>query len=272
MAHLPGVLQALLDWHLDVVTIPGWHTRGSATFNPHGVILHHDASSVQSGEWGALKIIVNGRPGIPGPLSQFQLARTGRVALVACGRANHAGVGSWPGIGGNSTCWGIEAANNGVGEPWPDVQVAAYTTLVRALADFSAFDLLNLSPLHREWAPRRKTDAHGLDAPALRANAVALTMPGTEIIPPIPEEDSMIFTAGLGPHYGIYAAYDSGGRNRSRHLDSTQLVAGLESAGKERVCPLGEQDPDSFFGQFPPEYGNATADYDENGQRRPIST
>jgi hypothetical protein len=80
---------------------PGWETRGTGqTFDPRGLVCHWDASTILSGEWGALGVIEFGRGGdnpVPGPLAQFQGARCldgiPKVAMVAAGRANGAGAG-----------------------------------------------------------------------------------------------------------------------------------------------------------------------------------
>lgn len=109
--------------------MPGWETRGATWARvPVGIIDHHDASTVKSGEWGALGIIVTGRVDVPGPLSQFQVARcldnVPKFAVVAAGRANHAGVGgplrfgpdTVPANSGNSWVYGAEKSNDGVGE------------------------------------------------------------------------------------------------------------------------------------------------------------
>jgi len=80
---------------------PGWDSRGTGgTFDPRGLVCHWDASTVRSGEWGALGIIELGRGGanpVTGPLAQFQGARCldgiPKVGIVAAGRANGAGAG-----------------------------------------------------------------------------------------------------------------------------------------------------------------------------------
>src|SRR5690606_40573747 len=81
---------------VQVTYVSGWQNRG-APFGrvPVGMIDHHDASASSSGTWGALGVVTSGRPGLPGPLSQFFVARGSvpRIAVVAAGRANHAGSG-----------------------------------------------------------------------------------------------------------------------------------------------------------------------------------
>lgn len=108
----------------------GWdHIDAGGSFGPWvDLIDHHDASSVLSGTWGALGTIIRGRPadGIPGPLSQLQVARgtIPQIAVVTAGRGNHAGVGGplagVPRDSGNRWLLGMEKANSGVGEPYSD--------------------------------------------------------------------------------------------------------------------------------------------------------
>lgn len=127
--RMQAVIDRLRKWQVEVKEISGWQSRGATWVRvPVGIIDHHDASSIKSGEWGALGIITTGRTGIPGPLSQFQLARgldgVPRVAIVAAGRANHAGLGGPIDFGsvkvplndGNGWLYGAEKANNGLGE------------------------------------------------------------------------------------------------------------------------------------------------------------
>ncbi len=133
------------DYAIEVLELPGWGTRGATWARvPAGIIDHHDASSRKSGEWGALGIIRDGRPGIPGPLSQFQIARcldnVPRLAVVAAGRANHAGKGGpmWglvPRDAGNSWLYGAEAANDGVGEPYTWAAHYAHDALFRTVLE-----------------------------------------------------------------------------------------------------------------------------------------
>jgi len=101
-----------------VVEEPGWRDRGNPTFSPKGVICHHTAGPAR-GDAPSLGTCINGRPGLPGPLCQIVLARSGTAHVIASGRANHAGAGGWRGLTGNTSVFGIEAENTGLGEPWP---------------------------------------------------------------------------------------------------------------------------------------------------------
>ncbi len=137
------------DYDLDVVELPGCMERGATWARvPVGLVDHHDASSRKSGEWGALGVIRDGRAGVPGPLSQFQGARCldGRpkVAAVAAGRANHAGLGGpyrfpdglvVPKDSGNAWLYGVEWANDGLGEPYTVAAHYAHDALFRTVLE-----------------------------------------------------------------------------------------------------------------------------------------
>lgn len=149
----------LQSWGLEVVNHNKKGRPGS--FKPNRIIVHHDASSKSSGNNGALSVIINGRAGIPGPLSQFQLSRDGTVHLITVGRANHAGTGGGYGIPknqGNTYAWGIEAANNGINEAWSKEQLEAYYILCAALLDYMGTSDVNRVIAHKEYAGGRKSD------------------------------------------------------------------------------------------------------------------
>lgn len=159
VSHPANLQRHLESWGLEVIN----HNKKGrpGTFKPRGVIVHHDASSSKSGNNGALSVILNGRPGIPGPLSQFQIARDGTVHLITTGRANHAGTGKWswiPSNQGNAYAWGIEAANNGIGEAWSREQLEAYYILCAALLAWMETADTSRVIAHKEYAQGRKSD------------------------------------------------------------------------------------------------------------------
>jgi hypothetical protein len=144
--RMEAIVARMKRFDVRIRYIDGWRDRGRPyTFTPRGILDHHDASSTNSGTWGALGIIVAGRTGIPGPLSQFQIARGDepQVAIVAAGRANHAGTGGGPGRlpagipkdSGNAYLFGAEKANNGVGEPYSAATLYAAKSLFVAVLE-----------------------------------------------------------------------------------------------------------------------------------------
>lgn len=160
MSYQTGVVEALRDQGLELGFCPGWETRGSPVFWPQGAVVHHDADPDR---WTtAPGIFISGRPDLAGPLCNTALAATGKVWLVAAGRANHAGTGGWRGLVGNSTVWGTEAQNAGTGQTWPDEQIDAYVRLHQALAEFYRWPAgAEMVCRHAEWAPTRKIDPWG---------------------------------------------------------------------------------------------------------------
>ncbi len=157
---LPDVLRA---HGLVVHEVAGWQTRGSSSFNPRGVVCHHTASHAGANA-PALGIVTNGRSDLAGPLCNVLLARNGDCYVVASGRANHAGTGGFRGLTGNSSVLGIEAENNGIGEPWPARQIDAYVRICAAMCEGGGFGASTVC-YHREWAPTRKIDPAGPGIP-----------------------------------------------------------------------------------------------------------
>lgn len=161
---IPEVLRAA---GLRVVEVPGWRNRGLA-FAPKGVMIHHTATGPNWTPERLTKLLVEGRPDLRGPLCNLQLDRDGTFRVISAGRANHAGSGSWPGIrSGNSQTIGIEAANDGRGEPWPVAQREAMALGSAALLrHLRASEGMLVG--HKEWAPKRKIDPAGIDMDLLR--------------------------------------------------------------------------------------------------------
>lgn len=105
-----------------------WSTvDAGGAFGPWvGGVTHHDASTPKAGVWGSLGVIIKGRPaeGIPGPLSQIQIARgdLSQLTVITAGRGNHAGkggpIGPVPKDSGNRWLLGWEVANDGLTEKY----------------------------------------------------------------------------------------------------------------------------------------------------------
>lgn len=161
MAYQTWIADRCREYGLEVIEVSGWQTRGSSSFNPKGVVAHHTASRAGR-DAPALGICINGRAGLSGPLANIVLARSGKVYIIAAGRANHAGTGGYRGLSGNSSVLGIEAENDGVGEPWGAAQLDAYYKVCAALLEGINANAEWVCG-HKEWAPRRKIDPTGLD-------------------------------------------------------------------------------------------------------------
>lgn len=194
MPYQTGVVEALHDHGLTVGYCPGWETRGSSSFNPRGHVVHHDAGNNWTTPPG---ILIAGRSDLPGPLCNFALGRDGKVWMVAAGRANHAGTGSWRGLVGNSFVWGTEANNRGTGEMWPDVQIDAYVRLCAATCEFSGFSA-EMVCRHAEWTTRKIDpagpweDGHDWSRDASHFRAL-VAQGGTDM----PLNDADLFTIGV---------------------------------------------------------------------------
>jgi peptidoglycan hydrolase-like protein with peptidoglycan-binding domain len=141
----------------------------------------------------SLNTLINGRPGLPGPLAQLGLGRDGTYYVIAAGKANHAGVGSFQGVTtGNTSFIGIEAENTGLDNdlPWPEVQMDAYRHGVAAIlkhigraAEFCAG--------HKEYAlPKGRKPDPRFDMDAFRSSITAIISGAAAAAPkPIPKSE-----------------------------------------------------------------------------------
>jgi N-acetylmuramoyl-L-alanine amidase/LysM domain len=152
---------------LRVREVGGWQQRerggtGYGQVDPIGIVVHHTASS--SGWDGQPDVNLLALECAVAPMSNLYVDRSGQWWVLAGGATNTNGTGGpWgpiPLVSANSRVIGIEARNNGVGEPWPDVMQDAYVAGVAALADAYEVEPGNILA-HHEWAPTRKVDPAG---------------------------------------------------------------------------------------------------------------
>jgi hypothetical protein len=181
MAYQTWLADALQDAGVDVITYTGWQTRGSSSFSPNGLVLHH------TGRWssvsGMVNLCINGYGDLPGPLCQVVLDPTGACHVIAAGRANHAGAGGWKGLSGNTSVLGIEAIHDGAtSTPWPPAQRAAFVVAAAALARRGGFGSSMICG-HREWAPARKIDPTGINLDTFRTDVTKLVTPAKAVAP-----------------------------------------------------------------------------------------
>lgn len=195
-----------------LVEYPGWQNRGHGDFKDiRGVMAHHTGS-----DNATAASIANGRPDLPGPLSQLHIARDGTVTVVAVGVAWHAGVGMYPWLPTNMGNWhmiGIECANSGSSPAaphrrnWPAAQYFALVNccaaINRRLSQTAARTIG-----HKEYAGRAqgKWDPGAIDMDILRADIAARigTESGTAPTPrpPVPVgeyADVLLFRGVEGP-------------------------------------------------------------------------
>lgn len=146
---------------IKVRELPDWQQYGHGDFRDiWGVMIHHTGNARETAE-----SIRNGRPDLPGPLSNLHIAPDGAVSVVAAGVCWHAGMGSYPGIPtdlanyhliGIECAWprdtSITPATQGR-ERWPDAQIVAMRDSVAAILNRLGFGPDRVIG-HKEWAGR----------------------------------------------------------------------------------------------------------------------
>ncbi len=169
--YLLEMADVLRNAGLAVEECDGWERRarktGGLVEGPLAIIVHHTTSgpSRDAGdEANTLAKTARDRKGrLVAPLANLFLDRRGKWWVLAAGGANTNGTGGpWgplPVDRANTRVIGIEAANNGVGEPWSGSMQDSYVSGVAALAD--QYDIETSHVLgHSEWT-RRKIDPAG---------------------------------------------------------------------------------------------------------------
>lgn len=231
---LAGVLR---DADLTVVEQPGWQSRGRGEMGPVRGVLGHHTAGARSGNAPSLGLVQNGRPDLPGPLSQLVLGRDGTFFVVAAGRCNHAGQGLWQGVtAGNSSFIGIEAENMGTeADPWPEAQVEVYARGVAAILRHVGVPVAMCAG-HKEYAlPRGRKVDPSFDMSAFRlrvASYMALpdaTASGLNSTVPLPgtnPRNDMLRRGSTGPSVrylqgklGIVADGDFGRQTENAVID-----------------------------------------------------
>lgn len=214
---LTWLADTLTQAGLVVVPYDGWETRTTRAggLEVRGIVCHHTATGPTTSNTAVARLLANGRSDLKGPLAQLGLDRDGHYWLIAAGRANGNGYGTW----GNDSI-NIEAFNDGVGEPWPAVQVDAYERGCAALAHRCGLSIAEVRG-HKETDPHRKVDPRGIDMDLFRAHVAA------HLNPP---EDDMIRIVNLtdpdNPGAGTHTYAVSGvvGRHMQRDEDIGELL------------------------------------------------
>ncbi len=130
---------------------------GSINFGvrkPNYVMIHHTA---QDSLGQTVKTFHSARAGVS---SHYVIGRDGKIVQMVNDlyRGHHAGAGKWGNDTDlNSSSIGIELDNNGLTDPWPDVQIEALINLLQYLKDSYKIPQANFIG-HMDYAPTRKND------------------------------------------------------------------------------------------------------------------
>lgn len=187
---------------LEVRELDGWQTRGNATINPKGVVVHHDASHASTSDASYAKFLARGRTDLAGPLYNVRAARDGTQWVIAAGKANHAGKGGWKGLAGNSSVFGYDLANNGVGEAYPAVQLRSAETAIAAICRFLDIPA-DMVCGHKEWRSS-KPDPAGIEMGPFRS-----LIRSRLVSPPPPA----LTDSEIGKLRGLIGSWESVGSN-----------------------------------------------------------
>jgi len=151
-----------------VVEVDGWETRARSSGGydqgrPSHVMAHHTASGPSSDGWPDVEYMTWHADAAP--LANLYISRVPEIFVCAAGATNTNGSGIDPcrmiaDDTMNSHAIGIEAANNGVGEPWPDVQQTCYVLLCAELELAYGIAPAQIHS-HAEYSVGRKIDPAG---------------------------------------------------------------------------------------------------------------
>lgn len=226
LTWLPDVLRAA---GVPVYVLPGAETRTtrkSGLASIGGIVWHHTATGPNWQDGHVAALLRDGRRDLPGPLAQVGIERDGTWVIVALGRANHNGYGTW---GNNSI--GLEFYNDGRGEPYPPEQYVSGVRGTAAILRHLGRSATSVKG-HKETDPTRKID------PRLNMGTVRADVTNTLTTLQKDEDDMPPYIAWIKaddgtPHaYNIYPASGLG-----KHLDSEALSTARYLQAKEVNAP-----------------------------------
>jgi hypothetical protein len=209
---------------LKVYEEPGWRNRQSRPgFDPQAVICHHTATGPEVADGAVRRLLVVGRPDLPGPLAQCGLRRDGTWDLIAAGRCNHNGYGRF----GNDSI-GVEAYNDGRGEPWPAVQLDSYQRGVAAICARMGWGPGRVLG-HRESDPGRKIDPAGIDMDRFRAAVFAKPSQEDDVMTPAEAKMLAEVHAALGL---AGSGYENVEHNAVGRIDALYDATGVSATAR----------------------------------------
>jgi hypothetical protein len=165
---------------VDVRYDPGWTGRGRPGFAPAGVVEHCTSDPAVLTTDRMRQVLRDGHGKLSGnAICNAWVRRDDVIEILAAGLAWHAGPGSWRGLSGNPRFWGVEY-HRAQSQNLTPAMLDAGAIFTWALCE--SFDWPPAMVCdHREYAPGRKRDRHGVNGDAWRARIAAG--------PPTPEED-----------------------------------------------------------------------------------
>lgn len=275
MANLDNIVAPLRAAGLVVHETPGWITRGYADQDLQairGVLWHHTATNRLQFARSAsptLNMCLTGRPDLPPPLCNILFDRNGEVWMVATGVANHAGLGSAPGIpnnAGNHYLIGIEMESSGIAPwDWTPAQLRNAPILGAALEKLYLQGLppeQRLQLGHLEYSSQGKIDPAGWPGgmDGLRAQINKVLAGGTPAPkPPVKDELDMATPKDLadeifgrafnrqGPgvsgvtNFGAVLAWSDANLNSIRNQITAQDATIKALAGAVKALSSGEE-------------------------------
>lgn len=160
MARIPWLADVLRANGLTVIEHDGWLTHGRTDpWEPRFGIVHATAAPRDQPDSVQVRIVRDGRAGLPGPIANACVDRWGRWHVLASGRCNttlEGTAGPYRGYG-NSYALGVEACNDNLGEVWPALQYDAYARGWAAICRRLGWSAERLRG-HKEHTPGHKTD------------------------------------------------------------------------------------------------------------------
>jgi N-acetylmuramoyl-L-alanine amidase len=192
LTDLADVLRAA---GLTVVEVDGWKARGHGPMSEVASIICHHTAGPTSSDHKSLDTVINGRPGLSGPLGNLFLARSGTWYTVAAGVAYHAGVVDLLSHS-NPMAIGIEAENDGIPPlDWPLVETDSYARGCAALARHYGVPLNQILG-HKEVAfPRGRKSDPDFDMTAFRSKVAHYLTPEADM--PLDTADKAWISAQL---------------------------------------------------------------------------
>ena len=148
---------------------------------PNYVVIHHTA---QKSLDQTIKTFHNEKVGVS---SHYVIGRDGKVVQMVNDyfRAHHAGLGKWGNDSDlNSSSIGIELDNDGLTDPWTEVQINALLNLLATLKENYKIPQANFIG-HMDLAPTRKNDPSRFPWDRLAANGYGFWYDGNLEMPPV---------------------------------------------------------------------------------------